>query len=327
MASTVYSDDVGWLLNGDAKDCLEEIPDNHVDFAITSPPYWAQRDYGTSEQLGQEANYKDYLEKLANIFLETQRVLKPTGTLWVVINDTSFSERKGSGGRGSIQDGSLGSRFVERNYEKNFTPKSLVNIPHRLAIKMTDDHNWIHRMTICWHKRNAMLQPHHDKFTRNFEYILVFAKSSQYYHQKLVEESSTGKDDLRLKWQPDPGMSTYIKSDQVKTVDGRNMRSVWDLEYSPEENDIWTVNPKKVKGLKHFATYPEELVRRAITFGCPENGIVLDPFLGSGTTAKVALDMGRKWIGCEINPEYCNIALNRILKVYAPKEEWVYVGA
>lgn len=312
MAETFYNDVTGLLLYGDAKDSLKHLANDSVDFCITSPPYWAQRDYGASEQLGQEADFRDYLTKLSDIFLEVQRVLKPTGSLWVVINDTWFSERKGSGGKGSIQDGSIGSSFGSRKYEKLMQPKCLINIPHRLAIKMTDDHNWIHRMTVCWHKNNVMPQPHGDKFTRDFEYILVFSKTIKPYYIKLVQYNKSGNDDFNPnEWKPARDFFSYKKEELGKAdPNTRNMRAVWDFGF--EENEIWEVNNNKPAGLKHYATYPEELVRRAITFGCPEGGVVLDPFLGSGTTAKVAKEMGRRWIGCEINPEYCKFALERI---------------
>jgi site-specific DNA-methyltransferase (adenine-specific) len=151
---------------------------------------------------------------------------------------------------------------------------------------------WIHRMSIIWHKEGAFPQPHGDKFTRNFENILVFTKNKQYYFKQLFEPFTDPK---------------WAANHPDKP--GRNMRSVW--EFTPDENDIWTIN-NNAAGKKHHATYPEELVRRAIEFGCPEGGVVLDPFFGSGTTGIVAEKMGRSWIGIELNEEYCKVAIERI---------------
>jgi site-specific DNA-methyltransferase (cytosine-N4-specific) len=141
MSDIFYKDETGLLLQGDALESLKTLPDESVDFCMTSPPYWGQRSYqeGVIRELGQEANFKDFVTNLANIFDEVRRVLTPTGSMWVIINDTYFSTSKGSGGKGSLQDNSLGSSFTVRKYDKLIEPKSLCNIPYRLAIELTDE--------------------------------------------------------------------------------------------------------------------------------------------------------------------------------------------
>lgn len=323
MAEVFYRTDKGLLIQGDAIDGLKLIESESVDFCVTSPPYWALRDYGASGQLGQEPSFKDFVNNLSNVFDEVKRVLKPGGTLWVVINDTWFSPQKGSGGKGYLQDGSKGSWFEPRKYDKLVQPKSLVNVPHRLAIEMTDNRGWIHRMTICWHKNNVMPTSVKDRFTRDFEYILVFSKSGEYYYKQLLEPYKEPmnrwggeklKADGKSDWDKGTGQETYRERNMRPNKDGRNMRSVWELDFDfgPEDNEMWTINNQSHRGIKHYATYPDELVRRAIEFGCPEGGVVLDPFMGSGTTAMVAERMGRTWIGTELNPEYCDTIIKRV---------------
>lgn len=323
MAELYFQDEKGILAKGDSLDALKLLGDNTADLAITSPPYWALRDYGVSEQLGQEQNPKDFVNRLADIFDETYRVLKPSGSLWVVINDTWFSTSKGSGGTKSFQPGNQGSFFKSKKYEAPVQVKSLVNIPHRLAIELTDNRNWIHRSTVCWHKNNVMPTSAKDRFTRDFEYILIFVKEPTYYFKQLFEPYKEGINRWggqklvasgESKWDEGTGQETYRDRDLRPNKEGRNMRSVWELplDFGPEDNAIWTINNQSKTGLKHFAMYPEELVRRAIEFGCPEGGTVLDPFMGSGTTALVSESMNRNWMGCEINPEYCEIIESRL---------------
>lgn len=323
MSEIFYEDIKGKLILGDAKESLTLVKDNSIDFVVTSPPYWALRNYGVSGQLGQEPNVKDYIMKLADIFDDCRRVLKDTGTMWVVINDTWFSTTKGSGGINSFQPGNKGSFFKSKKYESPVVTKSLVNVPHRLAIEMTDNRSWSHRATVCWHKNNVMPTSAKDRFTRDFEYILIFAKNQDYYFKQLLEEYKSplnrwGGDvllaDGESDWDKGTGQSTYRNRDMRPNKAGRNMRSVWELEFGSEENDIWTVNNSAKHGLKHYAVYPEELVRRAIEFGCPEGGVVLDPFMGAGTTAVVSERMGRKWVGIEINPDYCTTIIDRVTR-------------
>lgn len=327
MAEEFYSDSKGTLILGDALDGLSMVADNSVDFCITSPPYWALRRYmgEGKEELGQEQNVKDYIINLSTIFDSVNRVLKPEGTLWVVINDTWFSPTKGSGGTKSFQPGSLGSFFKSGKYESPVPVKSLVNVPHRLAIEMTDNRHWTHRSTVCWHKNNVMPSSVRDRFTRDFEYVLIFSKGQSYYFKQLLEAykgplNRWGGDKLvadgASDWDEGTGQSTYRDRDMRPNKEGRNMRSVWDLDmdFGVEDNEIWTINNSAKHGLKHYAVYPEELVRRAIEFGCPEGGVVLDCFMGSGTTAVVSERMGRTWIGTEQNPEYCRTIIDRVLK-------------
>ena len=325
MSDIFYKEDGGVLFKGDAISGLKELGDETVDFCFTSPPYWGLRDYNAEGQIGQESNFNDYIVNLADIFDEVKRVLKPTGTLWVVINDTYFSKNKGTGGTGGLQDGNEGSYFKPRKYEGNIKSKSLTNIPHRLAIEMTDNREWIHRYTVCWHKKSVMPQSWKDKFTRDFEFIFGFTKQANAFYKPMYEPyvsdaNRWGGENIDPKsesdWDRGTGQNTQRKRSIRPNKKGRIMRSTWEVPDGEigfdDVNDIWIIKEKRVKGLEHYAAYPEDLVRKGIEFACPEDGVVLDPFMGSGTTAVVAKKMGRKWIGMEISPEYCKTILQRV---------------
>jgi site-specific DNA-methyltransferase (adenine-specific) len=268
---------VNKIIQGDALQVLKTIPDNSVDCVVTSPPYWALRDYEIEGQLGLEPSFNEYIDKLLEIFDEIKRILKDTGTCWVNLGDTYSSSSKGTGGK---------TNYSKRKGKENFMAfskpikivkivpdKSLCLIPFRFAIQMVEK-GWIMRNVIIWHKPNAKPQSAKDRFSVDFEYIFFFTKSPKYYFKQ-------------------------IKGPLNGELKGRNERTVWSIPTKP------------FKGT-HFATYPKDLVRNILTAGCPPNGIVLDPFIGSGTTAIVSKELGMHFIGIDINPEYIKIAEERI---------------
>ncbi len=263
---------------GDALPVLRTLPAESVHMAITSPPYWCLRDYGISGQLGLEPTYEEYLAKLCAVFDAVKRVLRPDGTLWVNLADSYGSS-----------DGGPPSSFVSKSRRLSFTlpprprndipRKSLCLIPSRFAVAMVR-RGWLLRNVLIWHKPNAAPESVTDRFTNDFEYLFFFAKSRHYYFQQQFEPA------------------TYPHSRYSK--DGmRNKRSVW------------TIPTKGFKG-NHFAVYPEALVETPIRACCPEGGVVLDPFLGAGTTAVAAQRLGRQWIGIELNPAYAALAEQRL---------------
>lgn len=265
------------ILEGDALTHLKNIPDASIDCVVTSPPYWQLRDYGMPEQLGREADVESFIQKLCGVFDEVYRVLKPEATCFVNLGDT-FSKK-------------INQR------------KSLCGIPFRFSIEMLN-RQWLLRNTLIWHKPNAVPQNAKDRFTVDFEYFFFFTKSSHYYFaqqfEPMNEEEALYRYALRqtkhycLKA---PYQHQLINS--KPNHKGRNKRSVWSICTKPYNGS-------------HIAPYPEELIRIPILAGCPEQGIVLDPFLGSGTTAKVALELGRQYIGIELNPEYVALARARL---------------
>jgi len=289
-------------------DCFEgvkKLDNKSVDMVITSPPYWALRDYGVDGQLGLEPTFEEYIDKLCNIFDEVKRVLRKDGTCWVVIGDTY-------GGTGTGQEKSMESKnkqtsgqyedAIEARNTKNIATKGiydkcLLMIPFRFAIEMVN-RGWILRNTIIWYKPNCMPASVKDRFTVDFEYIFFFVKNKKYWFEQQFEpQQNWGLRDRTEGKYKKAGLANGLTGEI--NIEGRNKRSVWQVTTKPFKE-------------AHFAVYPPDLIEPMIKAGCPENSIVLDPFFGSGTTGLVAKKLNRNYIGFELNKEYCKIAFNRI---------------
>ena len=289
------------------------MPDNSIDCCITSPPYWGLRDYGHEEQLGSEKHFKDFVINLCDVFDEVKRVLKPTGTCFVNLGDTY-------GGSGSWTTKKADtSKYVENSKQVYVLPngtskssqfrgtamnKSLCMIPERFAIEMID-RGWCLRNQIIWHKPNQMPSSATDRFTVDFEKIFFFVKQpNNYYFEQQLDPYTKPLDRWggnmvnRLNGADEYGMKQRVRDYRPKE-EGKNMRTVWSINTEPSKE-------------AHFATYPQKLVERMIKAGCPENGIVLDPFFGSGTTGIYARKANRNFVGIELNPDYIKIAENRL---------------
>jgi len=259
-------------------------------------------------ELGLEPTFQLYLEHLWMIFDEIKRVLKKTGTCWVNLGD-SYG---GNQGRGEGKGNEHGQK-IKQSYT---SAKSLLQIPSRFAIGMTD-RGWILRNSIIWYKRNCMPSSARDRFTVDYEMMYFFTKSTKYYFEQQFEksvdkESYTGRRKRNVGQIAKFDLKNYqmagsIREDgtlanEGKTYPNRNKRCVWDI------------TPKGFKEA-HFAVFPPELVETPIKAGCPESGIVLDPFFGSGTTGSVAIKLGRNFLGIELKPEYVEIAERRLNKI------------
>ena len=279
------------IIQGDTLSVLKEFPNESVDMVMTSPPYWNLRDYGEDKQLGLEYTTKEYIDSLYTIFEESKRVLKNEGTLWINIRDTY-------------------SKGIKRSGVKN---KSLSMIPERLAIKMIDN-GWILRNTIIWHKPNAMPDSCKNRFTMDYEYLYMFSKQEKYYFKTQYEPYTSvhGKDSNTISKKEKELLDTKMvrHGGEGSTL---NKPSMWNPK-GRIKRTTWDINTKPFKG-SHFAPYPEELIECPIDAGCPENGIVLDIFMGSGTTGVVAKKQNKNYIGIELNRDYIDIANNRINKI------------
>ena len=315
---------------------LKNLPSQSIDSIVTSPPYWGLRDYGVQGQIGLEKDFNNYIAKLVAIFTEAQRVLKDSGTLWVNMGDTYWGSLQGYGATKSSKTG-FQKAPIEAGYfasskskppmaakHKSLQKKSLVMIPERFALAMIDK-GWILRNTIIWKKPNATPESAKDRFTNDYEHLFFFTKKQKYFFTQQFEEFRSNEYDIqRMKdgrKEYDGKYSSYGKNMALKKVhrqrafvagnsQGRNKRAVWEINTKPFKE-------------AHFAVFPEELIEIPIQAGCPKNGIVLDPFIGSGTTAVVALKYGRKYIGFELNPKYVTLAQKRITqdsKKYTSKE-------
>lgn len=322
----IYLRDTDFQLHcGDAVECLKDVPSGSVDCCVTSPPYYAQRDYGTGtwsggsgecahdaarkktrydyslasspiqqgsgvgtdaqaamyatvcptcgaervdQQIGLEDSVEGYVNKIGRVFDEVHRVLTPRGTLWLNIGD-------------KIED------------------KELLGVPWLVAFELKR-HGWILRRDIIWSKRNVMPESCKDRPTGAHEYIFLFAKNPSYfYNYEATLEPHTG-----TRWGGPIALSTEGWKGGTR-VDEREGRSFFP-EGGRNPRDVWEMATENLPDA-HYAPYPQELVRRCITAGCPDGGTVLDPFLGSGTTAFVARRMHRKCIGIELSPSYCEL--------------------
>lgn len=299
------------ILQGDATKVLKDFNDNCIDCVITSPPYWGLRDYKTEGQLGLESTFQEYINKLLDIFDDVKRVLKKEGTCWVVIGDTYSTKPVGSfnGGsqkyfKGRDMSGVQTSGAMDKT-NQGIQKKSLLMIPQRFAIAMLD-RGWILRNDIIWYKPNCMPSSATDRFTVDYEHIFFFTKSQNYYFETQYEPHSPNPSGWRKsnevfggKNHHEYGNPVYSGKEYVANGKGRIKRTVWKITTKPYPE-------------AHFAVFPEDLVRTPILAGCPEGGIVLDPFAGSGTTLKAAHQLNRKWVGIEINPDYVQLAKKRL---------------
>jgi len=304
---------INQIICGNTLSVLKTLPDESINCCITSPPYWALRDYGIEGQLGLEPTFHEYLDRLIAIFDEVKRVLRKDGTCWVVLGDTYNSQHQDgtTDGKTGWKHGKLAKDYQGRGGVDFLPIKTLLQIPSRFAIMMTD-HGWILRNEIIWYKPNAMPSSVKDRFTVDFEKVFFFVKNKKYWFEQQLEKSIWFEKDKRAitggitksgKSITSEGNQYQInKSGSFRKDGNRNKRCVWQIPTKPFKE-------------AHFAVFPPTLVEPMIQAGCPENGIVLDPFMGSGTVAKVALKLNRHFIGIELSPEYCEMAKKRIKEI------------
>jgi len=292
---------------GDSLKLLKQLPDESIDCIITSPPYWALRDYKTKGQIGLEEDFNDYIRKLCDIFDETKRVLKNEGTCWINMGDTYYTKS----GSSFLNDKIVSNKKIKTigiNKANSIRGKGLIKsknltlTPFRFAIEM-QKRGWIIRNVIIWHKLNCMPSSVKDRFTVDFEYLFFFVKSKKYYfNQQREPHKKESIERIKYKWNGHREPKSSFSGMNIKKMchpSGRNKRCVWNI------------STKSFKGA-HFAVFPPELIEIPIKAGCPESGVVLDPFIGSGTTAVVCKRLDRNYIGFDINKKYCEIARERI---------------
>ena len=258
---------------------------------VTSPPYYGLRDYGGEEnQIGQENSPEEFVDQLVDVFRSVREVLTDDGTLWLNIGDSYYNYRKD----GCIPKQTFSNTRQDlpittprrSNKLVGYKDKDLIGIPWLLAFALRKD-GWYLRQDIIWNKPNPMPESVRDRCTKSHEYIFLFSKSKNYYY-----------DNESIKEPTKEGGAT------------KNKRSVW------------TVNKKPYKGA-HFATFPPELIEPCIKAGSQKGDIILDPFIGSGTTAMVAKSLGRHYIGCELHESYNDLIQNRVSQYTINLEDFV----
>lgn len=331
------------IIQGDCLEVLKTIPNESIDCMITSPPYWALRDYGVEGQLGLEPTFQEYITKLCDIFEEVKRVLKKEGTCWVNLGDTymgnSSYSKDGRQGFGNDKIGMMnkkkwldpknpieGKLRAREHVEKGQTiQKSLVMIPERFAIEMCN-RGWILRNKIIWHKKNAMPSSVVDRLSNKYEIVYFFTKNTKYNFDldSIRIPFETEDNDRRPQGQRrvrEMGYNTKfgsknrnLEESSQKLGHRRPPQASGEYERNPKgknPGDVWTLTMQPHPEA-HIAMYPEKLIIPMVKAGCPQGGVVLDIFMGAGTTALVAKNLGRKYLGIELNPEYIKIAEDRV---------------
>lgn len=315
----LYTWDMNVVLEGDALAVLKTLDSESVQTCVTSPPYFGLRDYGHKGQIGLEKTPDAYVAKLVELFSEVKRTLRDDGTLWLNLGDSYWSttatqgrnEDKSVGNIGGTKKLIAGGSRTYKREASSLKTKDLIGIPWRVALALQAD-GWYLRQDIIWSKTNPMPESVTDRCTKAHEYIFLLSKSPTYYydHEAVKEPAAnpnSGKswDDRKANGEPmRHGLQSaaFHKAGGFSTNDKRNRRSVW------------TVSTKPYKGA-HFATFPPDLITPCILAGAPLNGTVLDPFLGSGTTAAVAKKLGRQYVGIELNSEYVKLSKERLASI------------
>ncbi|MCA9209311.1 MAG: site-specific DNA-methyltransferase [Planctomycetales bacterium] len=273
------------IICADAETALGGMPAGCIDAVVTSPPYFQQRDYGADRQIGREPTPAEYIARLVRLFQQVRRVLAETGTVWIVIGD----------------------KYVDGQ---------LLGLPWRVAIALQDD-GWQLRNDVIWHKPNAMPSAAKRRLTTDHEYVFLFTKSAGYYFDgdSIREPHVTFSEKSRMRggrghfFQRGSTPEQGKNGGQANLHDGR-----WDQAFHPlgrNKRTVWSISLGKCREA-HFAVFPEPLVETCIQAGSPPGGLVLDPFLGSGTTAIVARRLGRDFLGVDCQAEYCEMARKRL---------------
>jgi len=303
--------EINKIYNEDCLETLSKISNDSVECVITSPPYYQLRDYGWSGQWGLEKTYQEYLDKLISLMSELKRVLKPTGTMWINLGDTYNSSVKNN--RNGINS-ELESNYQKnvnqdcRKTENNLPEKTLTLIPHRFAIRCIDELGLILRNDVIWAKRNGMPESVTDRFSKKHEFFFFFVKQQKYYFDLdgIREKAKTTDVSKNGSWQGDRNLTIHPVSEK-NTLGGVNEKG----KNPGDVSDFWDI-PTQPSSDKHYATYNFDLIDKPIVAGCPKDGIILDPFCGTGTTIARAIQLGRNGIGIDGKQEYCEIAEKRI---------------
>jgi DNA modification methylase len=280
---------VNQIIFGDCRDIMRDLARQGVivQTCITSPPYYGLRDYGISGQIGLEPSVSEYVSTMVDVFRCVKDILADDGTLWLNLGD-SYAKFKN----------------VKDTLNTSFKHKDLIGIPWRVALALQAD-GWYLRQDIIWHKTNPMPESVTDRCTKSHEYIFLLSKNPNYYfdNESIKQPSKTKREGIRF------GGNKYgdNKDPKYATKSG-NLSKQYEMV---NRRSVWTQPAKHYNGV-HFATFPSELIEPCVLAGSRVDDIVFDPFMGSGTTAEVAIENGRQYLGCELNPEYEKLQKERI---------------
>jgi DNA modification methylase len=336
------------IINSDCIEGLKTLPDESIDCCVTSPPYFGLRDYGHEGQIGLEETPEAFVAKMVEVFTEVKRVLKKEGTLWLNLGD-SYAGYHGNKNYSLGEATPSDKPCYRENLRKSMSvkkraaaitdrslplkPKDLIGIPWMVAFALRSS-GWYLRQDIIWHKPNPMPESVTDRCTKSHEYIFLLSKSPKYYYdheaikqpfletsvQRLSQDVENQKGSDRVPGKTNGAMKAVGHKNLMNKgltphtmhknrMNGREVNGT--LKGGANKRSVWTVTTKPFSEA-HFATFPEDLIVDCIKAGCPENGIILDPFMGAGTTAIVSSKLNRDFIGFELNPQYIEIAKKRM---------------
>jgi DNA modification methylase len=317
------------LIRGDARRL--PLRDGCVACVVTSPPYWGLRDYGVADQIGLEASPDAYVAHLVAVFREVRRVLNDDGTVWLNLGDSYAGVGAQTGGTKGKERGRREARMFRPGISwSGMKQKDLVGIPWRVAFALQAD-GWYLRADIIWHKPNPMPESVTDRPTKAHEYLFLLAKRERYYYDAaaiaepvsaaMLAQMEHGYDGLGLKdyaaagVQNPSGVKARILEGAKQRMadakvsakpmgkhrDEKRALGLYGQEFGLTRNKrtVWQVKTQPYSGA-HFATMPEALIQPCILAGCPPGGLVLDPFVGSGTVGAVAERLGRRWVGVDL---------------------------
>ena len=306
------------ILFGDCRQTLRQF-DEKARMCVTSPPYYGLRDYGgESNQIGQEDTPEKFISNLVDVFRNVRDCLTDDGTLWVNIGDSYYNYRPGKGQSLPKQSVSKTKQDLPDNCARRgnkldgLKEKDLIGIPWMLAFALRAD-GWYLRQDIIWHKPNPMPESVKDRCTKSHEYIFLLSKNKHYYYDnESIKEPAKdwGTRDRSKGKYHNKGTGLQPHSGLTKSYPKKNKRSVWSITNKPYKGS-------------HFAVFPPDLIKPCILAGSQVNDIILDPFIGSGTTGMVAKELGRYYIGCELHEGYGNLIKNRIGEVRGTLEKFL----
>jgi len=367
---------IGKIICGDWIEVMSTFPSESIDFVMFSPPYWGLRDYGVDKQIGLEPTYQEYIEKLVLGCREIKRILKKTGSMYIVIGDVYSGGKGNQGGKNPHPKGYKGLDKLPPCPPTGLPPKCLIGIPWRLALALIDD-GWILRNDIIWYKPNHMPSSVKDRLTNTYEHVFHFVKSKKYYYNLdmiRVPHSSSAIErairELKKRLRTKIKNNKWIRARESKLVkdplQGLHGKSYAEIDfgdllekltkhdiavkrigkfsytdplhvkaYHPKgknPGDFWSIKTRPFPEA-HFAVYPVDLCVYPILSSCPPDGVVLDPMCGAGTTMltcelinhkkwdefKIYINeeakktnWNLKWIGIDVNPEYCKLSEKRL---------------
>jgi DNA modification methylase len=308
---------------GDARSVLAGLPEQSANCIVTSPPYWGKRNYGVAGQYGHEDIPAAYVETMRGVFREARRVLADDGTCWLNLGD-SYSA---SGGGATGMHAYLGEHITTHR-ASGLGAKNLLGLPWRVAFALQAD-GWILRNAVIWHKPNAMPESVRDRLACRHELVFLLVKRPAYWfdldpiriphaagtrrEQRTRPPGRAGSHTRPPKYGPGTPEVTGSSRYAIKRHDRRHPRG-------RNPGDVWSIPTRPYRG-PHFAAYPIDLPLRCIAAGCKPGGTVLDPFTGSGTTGLAAIQLGRRFTGIDISPDFARLAAGRLADAVASRQE------